>query len=244
MHVSSSTSSTFEVEEKFSLMNQNISNVDEQLHQLGFRSSSCIKMADFYYDSVHFDLIRQDCWLRYRDTNMGSFWQLKRGQQQQLTSLPATTGATTVYEETEGNRALELVATLLLNKDQSRMGFTDHASPALVGPQDFVLPPQISKLGLSAFAEIVTQRSSWQADHGKFSRLTVDLDATEDGYALGEVETVVQEMGQVQEARLLVHELIHTLQIRTKDKTIGKMEYYLQRHRPDVHKLCVDCGVV
>ena len=96
--------------------------------------------------------------------------------------------------------------------------------------------------------------------------LVVDLDTTDFGYAVGEVEAVVQRPDQVPAARAAIAEFLDTLLLRLYDNddeeqddenhdhgdgdqapkaaAVGKLEYYLQTRRPDVYQIMVEAGVV
>lgn len=225
-----------EVEEKFSLMDRNMAELEDRLRELGFRASEQVSMVDWYFDNGNYDLLRQDCWLRWRETAVDGQWQLKRGQVKQST--------TTVYQEIEGVQAVELACSLLPQRAEAGQGRPtincDHPIPLLPFPN----------LGLTPFARIVTQRSSWKVAAGKFRDLTVDLDATDFGYTVGEVEAVVEDKDattsarKLVQARKLVHELIQETGGSASGRVAGKLEYYLQRNCPDVFQICIDCGVV
>jgi len=99
------------------------------------------------------------------------------------------------------------------------------------------------------FAKILTQRSSWKVDEGgserKFRNLSVDLDATDYGYAVGEVEAVVKDELEVENARNEIQELIQAIcNGDSETKAVGKLEYYLQAKRPEVFQICIDSGVL
>jgi thiamine-triphosphatase len=222
-----------EVEEKFSLMNRNLTELEGRLRELGFVMFKQVNMVDWYFDTAAYDLLRHDNWLRCRETATSSQWQLKRGQTDQSTSNA------TVYEEVEGVQAVELACSLLskaarCQADEIRASIhSDHSIP--------VIP--ISYSGLTPFARILTQRSSWKVAAGRFRDLTVDLDATDFEYAVGEVEAVVEDAAHVDSARRRIKDLIHEIG-GASDKAAGKLEYYLQTNRPDIYQICIVCRVL
>ena len=102
-----SSPSVFEVEQKFSL-HEGIQTTEERLLKLGMTKSCEIPMIDWYYDLPAPDwiLTPRDYWLRFRETPKGCAWQLKQGRKQQE-------GGATVYEEVEGDHAINIALSLL-----------------------------------------------------------------------------------------------------------------------------------
>jgi hypothetical protein len=161
-------------------------------------------------------LVRRDHWLRYRETIIengngnGGQWQLKRGGNKG--------GGATVYEEIEGIQAVDIAHSVLKEQQSpplssrtvTTLTFDGHPIPVLPIPDCDVVP----------LARIVTHRAKWKQeeqhqppptkgnanvddnkDFGSkqqkhhppsFPNLVVDLDTTPDGYAVGEVEAVVE----------------------------------------------------
>lgn len=219
------------VEEKFSLMNRDRTDLEDRLRQLGFSMFKKVNMVDWYFDNWNYDLLRRDCWLRCRDTGTSSQWQLKCGQ--------TSHARTAVYEEIDGVQAAEFACSLLTRPKLDQ--FHGYIIPTHNRPSEPVLP--ISDSGLTSFAKIDTHRSSWKVAAGKFRALTVDLDATNFEYAVGEVEAIVEDAEHIDSARELVQELIQEIGGES-DKAAGKLEYYLQMNRPEVYKICIDCNVL
>jgi CYTH domain len=208
--------------------------------------------------SLQYPLIRQDCWLRYRtivaeengstDNNSGT-WQLKRGRK-----VNQNSSGTTVYEEIEGEEALKITQTLLpsRNSGSSEEDASTTTSSAPTTPLFdglFHVPP-ITISGMQPFARITTKRSSWimsSNDHDTdsscssssssssnlFGLLTVDLDTTDYGHAIGEVEAVVTNAKDVAMAQAKVDDLVKQLQVGS-DGAMGKLEYYLKLKRPEI----------
>jgi thiamine-triphosphatase len=243
----SSSMPVFEVEEKFSLADRNRDHLEARLRNLGFSTSHSVHMVDWYYDNADFDLIERDCWLRCRETDgdpVSRQWQLKRR------AITRDASSAAVYEEIEGQRAIDNVSSILLNHRKMRFDtMNQKLSPIiLLSPdcaRDIAPIPSLPISELSVFAKIVTQRSSWKASCGPFQQLTVDLDMTDYGYAVGEVEAVVAESDQIEAARTLVRGLVQALDVSSpSDEASGKMECFLKRYRPDVYRICVESGVM
>jgi hypothetical protein len=132
--------------------------------------------------------------------------------------------------------------------------------------------------GLVPFARIESTRSSWivpsdnnnnmpptspEAEVSSWSNrrcmgLSVDLDVTTYGYAVGEVETIVHEESNVAEARERIQQFLNQLLLEnteatnnnsnnnnnktTTTTTVGKLEYYLIKYRPDHYQACLQSG--
>jgi len=246
--LSSSSMPFLEVEEKFSLTNRDPSELADRLQGLGFSLAGEGEFADFYYDIVAenaFELLRQDCWLRFRDVKGGeSVWQLKRGQPCQTSA--GTNNVATVYEEIEGIDAVKVACSLLSGSSTIDSNSSSTPFPCSEDVNTPVLP--IAGTGLAPFAMIATRRSSWKvADsqkQDKYRGLTVDLDATNFDYAVGEVEVLVADTNQVIDARRRIRALIEDIGGLSNTKAEGKLEYFLQKHRPEVYQICIDSGVL
>ena len=240
---------SLEVEEKFSLMNRDPAEITDRLHELGFSLAGEANFADYYYDIVAenaFELLRQDCWLRFRDVKGGrGVWQLKRGQPCQS----AGSNAATVYEEIEGNDAVKVACSLLSGSPKaSTIGSSSGSTPFPCFEDDNAPVLPIAGTGLAPFAMIATRRSSWKVadnhEQDKYRGLTVDLDATDFDYAVGEVEVLVEDTNQVVDARRRIRALIEDIGGLSNTKAEGKLEYFLQKHRPEVYQICIDSGVL
>eukprot|EP00531_Pseudo-nitzschia_arenysensis_P011228 CAMPEP_0116130004 /NCGR_PEP_ID=MMETSP0329-20121206/8226_1 /TAXON_ID=697910 /ORGANISM="Pseudo-nitzschia arenysensis, Strain B593" /LENGTH=229 /DNA_ID=CAMNT_0003624309 /DNA_START=227 /DNA_END=916 /DNA_ORIENTATION=+ len=195
---SSSIPKMIEVEQKFPFLDRSC--LEERLQEEGFVPVKELTMVDWYFDrfdenaeDLELPLVRQDHWLRYRETGDGSHgeWQLKRGNPKS-----GGGGGATVYEEVEGIRAVEIAFSvagsqpLSPSEDAAKTAatFDGHAVPALPIEGCDVVP----------FARIVTHRAKWKQDPNIINSkdsgvdLVVDLDTTPDGFAVGEVEAVVE----------------------------------------------------
>ena len=75
----------------------------------------------------------------------------------------------------------------------------------------------------------------------------MDLDETDTGHSVGEVESVVQDASQVQEAKERVKELVAKLTDGNNSSdgpAIGKLEDYLIKNRPGHYEACLKAGVL
>jgi thiamine-triphosphatase len=227
--------SSIEVEQKFSLNDRNTEDVKIRLKGLGFAPSDSIEMTDWYFDVPSYDVLRKDCWLRYRSqsTNQGQ-WQLKKGQSDHV-------GSSTVYEEVEGMDAVKMACDLVSSSPKDKPGFSY---------EGFTVPDfPVSGTSFFPFARIFTQRTTWKnTDKEDQACLSVDLDTTDFGYAVGEVEVVVEDRTDIDSARLRIRSLIESLRDADEDEdppqATGKLEYYLQRNRPLLYGICLESGVI
>ena len=246
----------------------------------GAAAEAAVEMTDWYFDCAALVLARHDHWLRYRENKSkgGGQWELKRGSQRSSNSNTTTPdGTATIYEELEGSEAMQAVASLLLeNKNKKKKPFPPKISPEGMSyyqnhdERDSIpsLPQFLEEYALEPFARIFTRRTSWTVpkpppapdrqlndndNTDRFKNLSVDLDTTDDGYGVGEVEALVDKEEDVAQARSLVQELVATLCCRNGDDGIGddgssivaasKIEYFLQTMRPEVYQAFVDCGI-
>jgi CYTH domain len=224
-------------------------------------------------------LMSHDYWLRFRQVqasypdggSIGSStgqWQLKRGTRHDHHSG----GATTVYEELTGTDALN-AASLLLQSFERLTTDPVHSSDDSLSQQwghDAVAPPlTLGNHQLIPFARISTRRQSWTRSpdwnnssyeasncllpmlQGTPYLIQVDLDTTDFGYGVGEVEVVVANSGEVSKIRDLIRQLSEyfgqetaVAEASSTAITVGKLEYYLQRYRRDLYQVCIDAGTM
>eukprot|EP00550_Attheya_septentrionalis_P009308 CAMPEP_0198296956 /NCGR_PEP_ID=MMETSP1449-20131203/34694_1 /TAXON_ID=420275 /ORGANISM="Attheya septentrionalis, Strain CCMP2084" /LENGTH=284 /DNA_ID=CAMNT_0043997721 /DNA_START=155 /DNA_END=1005 /DNA_ORIENTATION=+ len=264
-----------EVEQKFLLVGYHPegSNVDDKgatndngietrLTSLGFEKSGPPKtMIDWYYDlpAPHWTLTIQDQWLRYRqvefvmsdgETKKKACWELKIGQR-----TIGNTHATTVYEEIEGDLAVHSAIKIL---NESSYGALDTPTKEIITdkttqPQ---FPTNCENSSLIPFARIETLRSSWSpsskdVNNLNFVGLSIDLDVTDFGYAVGEVEAVVHSQDDVPLARERIASLISMINSSNdgpqngesaSSTPIGKLEYFLMTAHPEHYNALHEAG--
>lgn len=238
--MSTSHSMAYEIEEKFVL--SDLSMVESRLNGLGFVPSKKVEFVDWYFDTNKNELSLQDCWLRFRGkTNEDGEWELKRGHAE-------SSSDTTVYEEIVGEEAISATKEILLERDyelseQHTGGCDNFESPPL--------PEFASCLPIHAFCRLETKRSSWQLDAEwplrTHAGLSVDLDVTDTGYSVGEVEMVVEDKDQIKDANRRVQLLIAELtegSTPCEGPATGKLEQFLITHRNEHYEACLDAGVI
>ena len=227
--------SLLEVEEKFQLLSDS-GDLESRLKNLGFVEKGTFKFVDWYYDTEKNTLTVQDCWLRFREKSGKGSWELKLGRGGQTSS--------TVYEEFIGEDAISTALSYTSETAQAEYSndFEGFEVPKL---------PVSEEHGLLPFCRVETTRSSWMVDPNVdgviYSGLGVDLDVTNTGHAVGEVEILVETEEEVSEAKARVKALISKLTENSGSDdgpALGKIEHYLMNYRPEHYDQCVKAGVI
>ncbi len=269
---------TIEVEQKFVVSSSDGGNDDlkERLVKLGFQSAAntgdahedttTVTFMDWYFDVLPADslvLCTQDCWLRYRhmsnDVRKGS-WQLKEGNGNGSTR-------STVYQEIEGDEALRKVQSILEESSVVQDGLK--VPMVKIEEMDGFKVPRISKSSddklslldiLEPYARIETTRSSWtrsiiqegtgvnQSEGSMYDTITVDIDATDFGHMVGEVECIVANEDEISDAKARIQDVINDLMMGREPNrdtlTLGKLETYLIQKQPEIYDACVNSGTM
>lgn len=197
MCASDQISGDIEVEQKFIFGPNTI----EKLAELGAILEGHVSFRDSYYDVPDWCLTRADHWLRDRE---GVGWELKCP----LVRVVGSKG-TPCAAETDNHPS----SPVLQPPRDTRSSHTATQYQEVTCPQNIVTrlcgllnrdPGQnwsscvnkaVEELGLQVFANFVTTRHKYRAGD-----LHVDLDMVDFGYAVGEVEAVVQQLEDVPEA--------------------------------------------
>ena len=162
-----------EIERKFVFTNNTVA----QLLNAGARLVKEIELTDEYYDTDDFKMTLADFWLRRRNEK----WQLKcpvAGHSSNAGSLLYGS----VYREVDDiDEILELLRPLL----KATSTLTDNG----------ILANYLRLNICSVFATICTHRMSYELDG-----FNVDLDCTDSGYQIGEIEVMVPDESHIKEA--------------------------------------------
>lgn len=253
-----------EVEEKFPLP-ADIAPLEAKLSKLGFapKGGGSISFVDTYYDlpSPHWYLTPRDCWFRFRgtrrnndmDTGGGGGWEGKWQLKIRRRSSEGDDSAAVAYEEIEGKAALNRVTEILASTDSVGVDVEEHecAADAPVAPNDLV-----------PFAQFETTRSSWVMDKktaaitsSDYLDLSVDIDATDFGYGVGEVEALLNKGDDMADARKRIGRLVAEICAASdqtepapsstsgKLPTVGKLETYLMKKRPEHYDAIINAGI-
>jgi hypothetical protein len=263
-----------EVEQKFGINGDSTDPaiISSKLERLGFeRKGVATVFTDWYFDSpTTLTLSLQDCWLRYREMNGKGQWQLKCGQQ--LSKSSATKGLT-VYQEVEGQEAVDMALSMLESynlESFSRRTIKTASSDPVLDVTERIIPklPTDKAHSLKLFARFTTTRSSWVLKHKHdtsnnvplveilgdvVNAIQVDLDATDTNYAVGEVEIVVEKEDQVANAKSRIQQVITAINgdkdLKLDERTSqtppqGKLEHFLFHYRPNHYQALVEAGIL
>lgn len=229
-----------EVEQKFQL--SQTADIETKLQSLGFVSQGTVTIVDWYFDNDENFLSTRDYWLRYREKAGHGQWELKVGR--------GHTG-TTVYEEMECDQACIHAVSCLKEGGFNATDEYELTDGTFDGFDIPMFPESIGNAlsyGLRPFCRLETRRSSWTVDHDEspYFGLTVDLDSTNTGHTVGEVETLCDE-AEVEAGKSRVHDLIAKICGGTyngSNAAIGKLEHFLLMNRPWHYDMCVQSGVL
>ena len=203
-----------------------------------------------------------DHWLRYRkyyidETKSKSSWQLKRRPPSFSKSNKSNCKNVSIYEELEGASALQAILSIL-NSDQ-----TNKVSQINSCFNSVDIPPGLPQdFNWISFASFETRRSSWMYLESKsnnkephpYKGLKVDLDGTDFGYMVGEVEAIVYDESEVEFAKGKIQRFISELTLNNEanikgDKiyskttpVYGKLETFMMCHCPKHYESCVQAG--
>lgn len=233
-----------EVERKFSLSTDpsGATSVESKLKKLGFeRAGREKKFTDTYFDTPSPDwvLTTRDNWLRFREYVLNDrregVWQLKLGRM-----LPDD--ATTVYEEISGAEAISTAVGILRQEGvlepETFAGSIENEDETSSLPKGY---------GLVPFAAFETTRCGWSPISGRgspYEGLTVDIDGTDFGYTVGEVEAVVEREKDVPCAKERIEMLLNEI-VGAGDSAVpalGKLETYLIKRSPEHYSACIEAG--
>ncbi|XP_052047415.1 thiamine-triphosphatase [Apodemus sylvaticus] len=193
---------------------------EEKLQELGATLEYQVTFRDTYYDTSELSLMLADHWLRQRE---GSGWELK------CPGVTGLSGPHNAYVEVTSESAIVAQLFQLLGSgEQETAGVA-----AVLGP-----------LKLQEVASFITTRSSWKlAASGTREQeplLTVDLDSTDFGYAVGEVEAMVREKAEVPAALEKISSVSSMLGVPAQEKVPAKLMVFLQRFRPRDYERLLD----
>jgi adenylate cyclase class IV len=228
---------SLEVEQKFQVIDSG--GLEPKLRDLGFVPKGTVTFVDWYFDTDDNYLTTRDVWFRFREKGLKGVWQLKRGRGQNT--------ASTVYEETEGENAISIVLSLTPKSAAQKISVRSEDFDGFHAPK---LPLDASH-GLFPFCRLETTRSSWVIDMKNtpsvYNGLEVDLDSTNTGHTVGEVETVVNTDEEIPKAKERVEALIAKLTQNAGSQegpATGKLEQFLINNRPEHYDACVKSGVI
>ena len=176
-----------EVERKFVLGKDS----DAKLQGQGAKLSKECSFTDVYYDTTDYRLTTSDHWLRKRDKQ----WQLKcppevrRGDER-----------STQYAEYDKEETILKALQVILDKESPSATSPPVSAASTSGCSN--LQGLVQKAPLSEFAQYTTHRKTYVLDG-----FTIDLDLTDFGFQVGEIEVVVADESRITEALCQIDEL-------------------------------------
>jgi adenylate cyclase class IV len=246
---------SLEVEQKFHIRRHAVRDLESQLERWGFHPVGTVTFVDWYFDvEDHVSLSRNDTWLRYRETSGIGQWQLKIGR-----GHGSGTTTTTVYEEIEGDPACVYAVSCLKEGGYNTATTHGHSQESSLTFEEFDIPKfpesvgdDASSYGLRPFCRLETRRSSWKVDRADnpYFGLSVDVDTTNTGHTVGEVEMMCTNEAEVEAGKARVQDLIVQLCGRNANANdddvaaMGKLEHFLLHNRPWHYEICVQSGVL
>ncbi|KAL3778880.1 hypothetical protein ACHAW5_007371 [Stephanodiscus triporus] len=267
---SSSSSSELEVEKKFRIPDElSAARATRTLESLGFkRVGHGEEFVDWYFDmpAPHWHFSPRDVWIRYREkkirvatTGWGwrGVWQVKRGNRATDARRQRESDEIAVYEELQGSDAEVLILNML--SELGDVGTLDAASEKdestlspILGSHygGYDVPYLAGAERLVPFARLLTMRTSYETTNdGEYGNLKVDIDRTDFGHMVGEVEAVFGDfsvdLSHVEAAKEKISKLVDLISSQGElGSTIGKLEYYLINNQRDHYDACVKSGVL
>ncbi|XP_063769671.1 thiamine-triphosphatase [Pseudophryne corroboree] len=192
--------------------------IEDSLHALGAELLEEVTFQDSYYDSTDLRLTLCDMWLRRR----GDRWELKLPPERDARNVK---GSSTQYLELSNDAEI-------IRRVSEELGVQR--------------PLSIEALGLNNFASFVTHRRRFQLPHveGSSTKAVVDLDETDFGFAVGEVEVLVNRQEEVQDALKKVEEVCKQLGVPKGSPVQGKVSTFLQRNNTEHYKQLLEANII
>jgi hypothetical protein len=271
---SSSSSSELEVEKKFRIADElSATRVEGTLASLGFdRVGREEEFVDWYFDlpAPHWHFSLRDVWIRYREKKIDiaggwgwrGAWQVKRGiRKRDDSGLQGSDGdGITVYKELQGRDAKALILDMLSESESMEalvLALGKDSSPSLsplpcLQYGEYDVPYLAGTERLVPFARLLTIRTCYldTTNEGEFYNLKVDIDRTDAGYMVGEVEAVFNDssvdQSEIEVAKENISKLVDLLSGNDDGdgSPIGKLEYYMIKYQRDHYDACVKSSVI
>ena len=188
-----------EVERKFVLGRDS----DSKLQGQGAKLLNKCSFTDVYYDTSDYRLTTNDHWLRKRNNQ----WQLKCPPEARRGDTSCTQ-----YAEYDNENTILKALQVLLDKEPPPLPSQPPAAsglPSVTGTSTSTstsgysnLQGLVQKASLNEFAQYTTHRKTYVLDG-----FTIDLDLTDFGFQVGEIEVVVADESRITEALHQIDEL-------------------------------------
>lgn len=202
-----------EVERKFKVP----PDIEQRLRAFGASHVSTKTFVDSYYDTEDQSLCQRDFWLRLRSEK--NSWELKYRRKDD-----ASCGSAVAYREESGDARILATLRELLPELELGPGATD-------------VNDLVANKALQELAVIQTVRRTYKVP----GNALVDLDETDWGFAVGEIEVVLSETDEasmpaaLEKATAEIASLAAQLGVAEGPPAEGKMESYLRLRRPALY---------
>lgn len=190
---------------------------DTRLQRLISESSplETVKYDDTYFDTPTYELTKRDIWFRLRNNNL----ELKVPLQNSI--------AHDCYEEITNWEGIRNYLNNLLNEKC----FENVAQDVKQFLKQFY--------NMDPFAKILSKRKSYM--HDKFR---IDLDETDFGFNIGEIELMVDNENKIEEAKSQIDTLAERFGIQVSGHhTRGKLGEYISRFNSEQYVVLTEAGL-
>jgi len=180
------------------------------------------KFTDIYFDTNKYALTTKDIWLRQRD-------------QDYECKIPILESNANIKTD----RYREAVTSEEIQKFLLSIMPLPTTATTATSLKDKPMLQLFQQLGISSFATITTTRRKYLYD-----KFTIDLDWTDLGYCIGEVELMVEDEKQVEKASQQILQFCKDNQLQTDPPVQGKVLQYIQTRLPKHYQALVDAGLI
>ncbi len=214
---------SLEVEKKFKFTPHSIQTFENNRGPVVFNSVEFInekEFRDIYFDDrSSFALTTRDIWLRKRQ----EIWECK---------IPVKIASKMdSYHELENHTEIYKYISRIVGVS---------SNVAVASAKEF--ENFLENSNISPFATICTTRRKYLVNN----KFTVDLDSTDFGHSVGEIELMVHNKEQIIEAEKQIIALCeqHSWFFDTKNHTMGKLLMYIKTFNPQQYQALVECGLI
>jgi len=187
------------------------------------------ELRDEYWDTPRADLMRHDLWLRLRNAS----WQLKvkvEAYTPAESNEKSVKGGIDRYEEVDDvSRIVSLVARAISAANGGRLARQMHAFDDKNSDADAIF----RAAGLSAVAAVCTRRKSYLKPF-RSSSVRIDIDESDFGYAVGELELLVEHPDECPRAERILDELANEYALSSHTPP-SKLAVYLEMRNPRLY---------
>ncbi|ESO04805.1 hypothetical protein HELRODRAFT_79038 [Helobdella robusta] len=205
-----------EIEKKF-VVNDEILN---KMLSLGAKLIKRESFTDVYYDTECHCLTTKNFWLRQRD----EVWQLKSPTGHRTFEEGLFNSS---YKETEKEDEIVNLIEPVLNQKYSQN-------------QKCGLAEFLKLCNCQPFCKMTTHRQSYKLQ----DKFKIDLDVTDSGYAVGEIEMMINSETDIAEATNKIEDLSKKLELPITQAVSGKVSSFLKSNDPEHYKKLFNLKII